>query len=60
MTDFERIFAQGYEQGQKDLIQTIKDRINGVVDKSDTNQMSDCLLLLLQITPSEQKNETEE
>lgn len=59
MTDYERIFAQGYEQGQKDLIRDIKKRINGIKDKSDAQQMSDCLLLMLQITPSEQKNEEE-
>lgn len=60
MNDFQRIFAQGYQKGQEDLIRKIKERINGIVDKSDANQMSDCLLLLLQIEPSEQKNEEEQ
>jgi len=60
MTDYERIFAQGYEQGQKDLIQKIKERINAIPDKSDSNQTHHCLLSLLLITPTEQKNEQEE
>jgi len=60
MTDYERIFAQGYEQGQADLIQKIKEKINSIPDKGNPHQMSDCLLLLLQITPSNQKIKSNE
>ena len=37
------------------LIQKIKEKINSIPEKGNPHQMSDCLLLLLQITPSNQK-----